>query len=343
MSNSQASDWEDSDLIEQIAQDLKDAYVRPLSLATETKHLQAISRTLAQSHRSQPNHSFTPAEARSAGPNGAAINFARPLELQRTAGRPESGGLASPFARSSSATTISRAKVDAAPATGRIVDAKAAGAAKWRQQHVLLGSLVNKAAVFVAALALGASWGLAKAGALPDPVQTAFSQAGEVVGLIIPAPIPVHEIAVPVPEIAPVPATPAPAPVDAPLPSSQYPASDTDPGVPGLAPAPVTPMPANQSPSVVAEQQDWITRMIREALGSATSVPSGANSISGPDATPRPAQPTAGDPSTSFWDRYGWGAGDEGGSTATSSSGPSRDDDAVTPTQPKSSAKSSRN
>lgn len=307
--DSEAIEWADTDFIARIAQDFQDAYVRPPGRTTEAKHLEAISRALSETRPSRPI-TFTPADARQSGYLRPAGNFARPAEPQKTTGRPASGGLASPFAaRSSGPTKISSAPPYVAPATGGIGDAKTAGAAKWRQQHVFLGSLVNKAAVFAAAMALGASWGLARAGALPKPVQTAFSQAGDVIGLDIPAPIPVPQISVPVPEAPPVPAVPLPNPAPAPVQLPQIPAADSEPVV--TVPAPAPPPPPAPAPAVAAE--DWLTRMIGQAFESGSGAAQGNT----------PADPKgssiSSSPSNTFWERYGWGYGsaNEGGSAGT--------------------------
>lgn len=307
--DSEANEWADTDFIARVAQDFQDAYVRPSSRTTEAKHLEAISRALSET-RPARSSTFTPADARQTGYIRPAGNFARPAEPQKTTGRPASGGLASPFAaRSSGATKISSAPTYVAPATGGIGDANTAGAAKWRQQHVFLGSLVSKAAVFAAAMALGASWGLARAGALPTPVQTAFSQAGDVIGLDIPAPIPVPEVRVPVPEAPPVPAVPLPGPAPAPVQLPQVPAADPEPVV--IVPAPAPPLPP--APVSTDAAEDWLTRLIGQAFESGSG---GAQGNTPADPNGSSVTPS---PSNAFWERYGWGysSANEGGSAGT--------------------------
>lgn len=291
--------WASSELIDRIALDLIETFVRPVDRTTESKHLEAILMACAtRPHSALPARAIKPAEVTPNTPTQTVVNFARPAEPKKAAGHPARGGLASPFAaRTSGAGNGHSVTTSAPPATGRLVEsAQAAGTSKWRQHHVFLGSLATRAAAIVAVAAVGAS-GLAMAGALPRPVQTAFSQAGDVIGLDIPAPIVVPEIAappseqttrvpvprVPEPELIPQPASTAPEP-DFAAPLTQHP-------------------PVAQTPPVPAAQQDWLAALIRQAMEAAANENASANET--PPA-PGSTQQSSGYGSwEQYWSNYG--------------------------------------
>ncbi|MGQ0678253.1 MAG: hypothetical protein ACT4OM_01100 [Actinomycetota bacterium] len=306
------SDRADNDLIDQIGQDLRETFVRPVDPATERKHLAAIAGALSpRIHTAVADH-YKPADRARVAPIRPTAQLARPADPNKTTSLPASAGLASPFAAKASG---SRVPTSAAFATGRAGKTpEPTGAPDWRQHSVFFGSLATRAAAIVAAVAVGAS-GLALAGALPRPVQTVFSEAGGVLGLEIPAPITSPQIAAPAeerPVVVPVPVVPLAPEPPAPLP-------------PPAVPVPVPPAPAaTPLPAVPAPAEDWLSMLIRQAMEAAVNQSQGG--AQNPSTSP-PGSHNA-DPWSSYWDNYEFkhssGYNDESGGAAQPSKSASR-------------------
>lgn len=316
-------DWADSHVIERVTEDLVEAYVTPLDSATQSKHLAAIADAISQTARSP--RPIAAAQRPITDGSRCASSFVRAAGTTRTPKQVPTVSLASPFgarkAGTSSApghrsrTTLTAVVSQADPKTPQV---------KWLRPGAFVNSIASKAAVVATAIALSAS-GLAIAGGLPDPVQTAFSEAAGVIGLDLPAPIqppavspaPPREQAVPalkLPEPQPViPQAPAPAPiVAAPEPA---------------APTPVvqTPQPQAQAVAPAAPPADleiWLTELIRQALAAANAKAMNpqaqTDAGSGQQSVQSGAQPWTQD---NPWQTYSWNGTQANPDTQSSGSG----------------------
>ena len=254
----------DRALMKQLGDELRETYVLPLDATTRAKHLAAISRAMSEnltgSHTFAATQRLLTERGRCAPASGRAAGSVE----ARTA---SAGGLASPFATRSAGTTSVHRLPTLPPSAGSM----ATSAPKRWSPLALVDAMSAKAAAIVAMVGIGFG-GLAIAGDLPRPVQTAFAEAGGVVGLDIPSPMqlpvatpaPGREEQVPAPSSfgspePPAAVAPSPAQVPAPVASAPAPAASSAPQTPVVAPA--------KPPSAPeGDFESWMSELIRQAI-----------------------------------------------------------------------------
>lgn len=263
--------WADANFIRRITEDLREAYVLPLDDATQAKHLAAIADAISQ-NASRPRV-LPLAQRPSTDGSRCASTFVRAAGSARVAREVSTASLASPFGARTAGTTSApspRPRTSLA-AVGSPPEPKTAHVS-WIRPGAFVSSIYSKAAVIAAAIAISAS-GLAIAGSLPDPVQTAFSEAAGAIGLDIPAPIqpPAVSPAPPREQAVAPPVLPEPLPVitQEPLPVPIVP----PPAPVAEAPRVQAPPPAVQvgPPAAPADLEAWLTELIRQALATANA------------------------------------------------------------------------
>ena len=264
-------DWADSHVIRRITEDLREVYVLPLDATTQSKHLAAIADAISQNARSP--RTLAPAQRPFTDGSRCASSFVGAAGPRRVAKQVSTASLASPFGARTPGTSSGPvpAPRTSLAAVASPSDTKSAHVVRWMRPGAFVNSLASKAAVIATAMALGAS-GLAVAGSLPDPVQTAFSEAAGVIGLEIPAPIKPPAVMPTPPREQPVaPPLPEPMPVTLPEP---LPALIVPPPAPASeAPVVQAPPPATQiaPPAAPGDLQIWLTELIRQALATANA------------------------------------------------------------------------
>jgi hypothetical protein len=264
--------WANPNVIRRITEDLREAYVLPLDDATQAKHLAAIADAISQ-NASRPRV-LPLAQRPSTDGSRCASTFVRAAGSARVAREVSTASLASPFGARTAGTASApspRPRTSLA-AVGSPPEPKTAHVS-WIRPGAFVSSIYSKAAVIAAAIAVSAS-GLAIAGSLPDPVQTAFSEAAGAIGLDIPAPIqpPAVSPAPPREQAVATPVLPEPLPV---VPQEPLPVPIVPPPAPvAEAPRVQAPPPAAQVAPPAAPAADleaWVTELIRQALATANA------------------------------------------------------------------------
>jgi hypothetical protein len=315
-------DWADSHVIRRIAEGLREAYVKPLDSATQSRHLAAIADAISQNARGP--RALPPAQRPVMDGSRCASTFVRAAGPTRVA-KVSNVSLASPFgARSASAssgpvrpgppTSLSSVENPAEPKTAQ----------RWMRSGAFVNSITSKAAVVATAIAMSAS-GLAIAGALPDPVQTAFSEAAGVIGLDIPTPIqppatspaPPREQAVPAPTLPVpdlvVPQEPLPAPVVPAPPPTQTSAVQAPPQA-----APIVPPAASAT-----DLESWMTELIRQALAAANAKATYPQAQTGAGTGQQSGYAGQSSAQDNPWESYGWSGSQSKPKTTSASPAPS--------------------
>jgi hypothetical protein len=257
-------------LIKQFAEDVRATYVLPLDVATRAKHLAAISQAMSET---TPNGRTFAATQRLLTERGrcapGSAMAAGPVEGKRAA---SSASLASPFAaRKPASSPAAKLPAMVGPAGKTISPARA-----WKPL-VLVEAMSAKAAAIIAVAGIGFG-GLAIAGELPRPVQTAFAEAGEVVGLDIPEPMrlspgtpaPSHDEQVSVPSSG----ASQPALVDPPAaPAAAAPPSvaSAPPSSPSGTSQPPIVAPSKPSNTPPGDLESWLSELMRQAIAAANT------------------------------------------------------------------------
>ncbi len=276
--------WEDASFIRRLTEDLSDAYVKPIEADVQARHLAAMAQAMEENLKKATPLSLSRQDAASRSWSASGPSLP---STGRVVPRSPSAGLSSPFgARRTDPPAFTAPARPQSPAPVRpsipapvrpaipVAGVASLDAKRRSKLHPveLLNSMSSKAAAVVALIGLS-SFGLAVAGQLPKPVQTAFSEAGDHIGLEIPAPIVAPNQATPAPDrkqpvVVPPPVVlPQPAAVPSPQAVPSYQPAQQPPAASSAStPAPVAPQPLPSVAPAAADFQNWLNELIRQAL-----------------------------------------------------------------------------